>query len=71
MGGRGTAKWTFANDKIEFTEGGFHSSLNDFGRLGVLLANDGKYKNNQVIPLNYLLDATDINLIPKSHLGMN
>jgi CubicO group peptidase (beta-lactamase class C family) len=71
MGGRGTAKWTFTNDRIEFTEGGFHASLNDYGRFGVLLANDGKYKNNQVIPLNYLLEATDINLIPKSHLGVS
>jgi len=71
MGGRGTAKWTFTNDRIEFTEGGFHASLNDYGRFGVLLSNDGKYKNNQVIPLNYLLEATDINLIPKSHLGVS
>jgi hypothetical protein len=36
-----------------------------------LLANDGKYKNNQVVSLNYLLDATDINKIPKSHIGIN
>jgi CubicO group peptidase (beta-lactamase class C family) len=70
MGGRGTAKWTYAPDNIEFTEGGFVASLNDWGRFGVLLANDGKYKNKQVISLNYLLDATDINKIPKSHIAV-
>jgi CubicO group peptidase (beta-lactamase class C family) len=71
MGGRGTARWIYAADNVEFTEGGFVASLNDFGRFGVLLANDGKYKNNQVIPFNYLLDATDINKIPKSHIGLS
>jgi CubicO group peptidase (beta-lactamase class C family) len=71
MGGRGTAKWQYAQDGIEFTEAGLNASLNDYGRFGVLLANDGKYKNNQVISLNYLLDTTDINKIPKSHIGLS
>jgi CubicO group peptidase (beta-lactamase class C family) len=68
MGGSGTTKWLYAQDGIEFTESGLTASLNDYGRFGVLLANNGKYKNNQIIPLNFLIDATDINKTPKSHL---
>ena len=71
MGGRGIARWSYTPDNIEFTEGGFVASLNDWGRFGVLLANDGKYKNNQVIPLNFLIDATDIKKTPQSHIGLN
>jgi CubicO group peptidase (beta-lactamase class C family) len=70
MGGSGTTKWLYAQDGIEFTESGLTASLNDYGRFGVLLANNGKYKNNQVIPLNFLIEATDINKTPKSHLGI-
>lgn len=70
MGGRETAKWQYAQDGIEFTEAGLNASLNDYGRFGVLLANNGKYKNNQVIPLNFLIEATDINKTPKSHVGI-
>jgi CubicO group peptidase (beta-lactamase class C family) len=72
MGGRGVGRWLFSStDSIEQGSGGLIASMNDYGRFGVLLANDGKYKNTQVIPLNFLLDATDINKTPKSHLGLN
>ena len=39
--------------------GNFNATLRDYGRLGMLLANDGKAGGNQVIPKDYLLDATD------------
>ena len=72
MGGRGVGKWIYATtDDIETGSGGLHASLNDYGRFGVLLANDGKYKDTQVIPLNFILEATDIKKIPKSHIGLN
>jgi CubicO group peptidase (beta-lactamase class C family) len=33
--------------------------LRDYGRLGVLLANDGAVGAKQVVPKDYLLEATD------------
>ena len=33
--------------------------LADYGRLGVLLANDGAIGNRQIVPKDYLLEATD------------
>ena len=39
--------------------GGFNASLRDWGRLGLLLANDGKAGGAQLVPRDYLLDATD------------
>ena len=40
--------------------GAFNASLRDWGRLGLLLANDGRAGSQQVLPRDYLLDATDI-----------
>jgi CubicO group peptidase (beta-lactamase class C family) len=37
----------------------FNASLRDWGRLGLMLARDGRVGGQQVVPLNYLLDATD------------
>jgi CubicO group peptidase (beta-lactamase class C family) len=67
-----TAEWIYATtDSIEQGSSGFHASLNDLGKFGVLLANDGKYKNKQIIPYNFLLEATDVNKIPKTHVAVN
>jgi CubicO group peptidase (beta-lactamase class C family) len=33
--------------------------LRDYGRLGILLANDGALDGRQIVPKDYLLDATD------------
>ena len=72
MGGRGVGRWLYSStDNIESGSAGFIASMNDYGRFGILLANDGKYKNNQVIPLNFLIDATDIKKTPQSHIGLN
>lgn len=72
MGGKEVGKWIYAEtDNIEIGSSGLNASLYDYGRFGVLLANDGKYKNNQVIPLNFLIDATDIKKTPQSHIGLN
>ena len=69
MGAKDISKWLYNNtDNLEWTEAGFTSTLNDFGRLGILLANDGKYKNTQVVPYNFLLEATDVNKLPKSNI---
>src|SRR5262249_14300186 len=39
--------------------GNFNATLRDYGRLGILLANDGATGERQIIPKDYLLEATD------------
>lgn len=60
MGAEAEARWLLAGtDQGEATGGGFNATLRDYGRFGILLANDGVREGVQVIPRDYLLDATD------------
>jgi CubicO group peptidase (beta-lactamase class C family) len=50
--------------------GNFNATLRDYARLGVVLANDGVRPDDpakkQIIPLDYLLDATDWKRVPEA-----
>jgi CubicO group peptidase (beta-lactamase class C family) len=63
MGAEHDAFWRVSSDGQEQAHGAFNASLRDWGRLGLLLANDGrvggKAGTQQIVPLDYLLDATD------------
>ncbi len=67
IGAEHDAFWGLSIDGQENTFGGFNASLRDWGRLGLLLANDGRVQTDvngraetlQVLPREYLLDATD------------
>ncbi len=59
MGAEQDAFWRVSVDGSEQAHGGFNATLRDWGRLGMLLARDGKVAGKQVLPLDYLLDATD------------
>ncbi len=59
MGAENDAFWRISIDGQEQTQGGFSASLRDWGRLGLLLANDGKVGQQQVLAREYLLAATD------------
>ena len=59
MGAESDAFWRISVDGQEQTQGGFSASLRDWGRLGLLLVNDGKAGHQQVLPREYLLDATE------------
>lgn len=59
IGAERDAFWRIAGDGQEVANGGFNASLRDWGRLGLLLANDGRVDAQQVVPREYLLDATD------------
>lgn len=60
MGAEAQARWLVAaTDGGESTGGGFNATLRDYGRLGILLANDGVREGVQIIPREFLLDATD------------
>lgn len=59
MGAEADATWIRTSDGTEAAAGGFNAILHDYGRLGMLLANDGVVGARQVVPKQYLLDATD------------
>ena len=46
--------------------GSFNAVLRDYGRLGILLANDGALGGRQILPKDYLLDATDWHRQPEA-----
>jgi CubicO group peptidase (beta-lactamase class C family) len=59
MGAESDATWVRTRDGTEAGSGNFNATLRDYGRLGILLANDGAFGGKQIIPRDYLLEATD------------
>jgi CubicO group peptidase (beta-lactamase class C family) len=67
MGAESEARWILApTDRAESTGGGLNATLRDYARFGVLLANDGKRDGNSIIPLDFLMDATDASRLPRA-----
>ncbi len=70
MGAETSALWRADKTGLERAAGGFNATLGDFGRLGVLLANDGVRPDDperkQIIPRDYLLEATDWRRAPEA-----
>lgn len=59
MGAEGDATWIRTADGLEIGGGSFNATLRDYGRLGMLLANDGAIDGKQILPRDYLIEATD------------
>ena len=63
IGAEETALWSAERTGLEVASGNFNATLRDYARLGVVLANDGVRTDDpakkQIIPLEFLLDATD------------
>jgi CubicO group peptidase (beta-lactamase class C family) len=59
MGAEADATWVRSRDGLEIGSGSFNAILRDYGRLGMLLANDGAVGGRQIVPRDYLLEATD------------
>jgi CubicO group peptidase (beta-lactamase class C family) len=59
MGAESDAAWVRGIDGLDDGGGSFNAVLRDYGRLGVLLANDGAVGGKQILPRPYLLEATD------------
>jgi CubicO group peptidase (beta-lactamase class C family) len=59
LGAEAEAAWNVGVDGQEMAEGNFNARLRDYGRLGILLANEGRIGERQIVPAEYLLDATD------------
>ena len=59
MGAEADASWIIDRAGVELAHGYFNATLRDWGRLGMLLADDGMRDGKQIIPRDYLLEATD------------
>jgi len=59
MGAEADATWIRDMNGLEAGMGNFNAVLRDYGRLGVLLANDGAIGGKQILPQAFLLEATD------------
>ncbi len=59
LGAESDATWITASDGNERFAGAFSATLRDWGRFGILLANDGMRNGNAVLPFDYLIEATD------------
>lgn len=58
MGAEASAAWELDTSGQEFGNGGFSATLRDYARFGLLLAHDGAWDGRQIIPRQWLLDAT-------------
>lgn len=59
IGAEREAFWGAEPGGQELAHAQFNATLRDWGRLGMLLARDGRVGDTQVVPAAYLLDATD------------
>jgi CubicO group peptidase (beta-lactamase class C family) len=64
MGAEADATWIVNPGGVEYAWGNFNASLRDWGRLAMLLADDGARDGKQIIPRDYLLEATDFKRHP-------
>ena len=60
LGAESDAFWCQGRDGQAGAYFCFNATLRDWGRLGLLMANDGKVGERQIISANYLREATDI-----------
>jgi CubicO group peptidase (beta-lactamase class C family) len=69
VGAEESALWNTDRTGLELGFGNFNATLRDYARLGVVLANDGVRPDDpgkkQIIPLEFLLDATDWTRAPE------
>lgn len=64
MGAEADATWTVDPGGFEYAWGNFNATLRDWGRLAMLLADNGARDGKQIIPRDYLLEATDFRRHP-------
>lgn len=66
MGAEHDAFWCTARDGQAAAYFCFNASLRDWARLGLLLARNGQVGEQQIVPREYLLDATDPSRQPEA-----
>jgi CubicO group peptidase (beta-lactamase class C family) len=54
------ASWLVDAQGFEVAHGFFNAALRDYARLGRLLAHDGAWDGKQIIPAQWMIDATSV-----------
>src|SRR3954447_1427987 len=60
IGTEADAKWLIDAQGLEVAHFGFNAVLRDYARLGRLLAHDGAWEGEQIVPAQWLMDATTV-----------
>jgi CubicO group peptidase (beta-lactamase class C family) len=60
IGAEADARWLLDAEGIEVAHFGFNAVLRDYARLGRLLAHDGAWEGRQIIPSQWMIDATTV-----------
>ena len=60
IGAEADATWLMDAEGFEVAHFGFNAVLRDYARLGRLLAHDGAWEGRQVIPAQWMIDATTV-----------
>jgi CubicO group peptidase (beta-lactamase class C family) len=58
IGAEADASWVVDTSGQEYTFYGFNAALRDYGRLGRLMAHDGAWGGRQILPRQWMIDAT-------------
>ena len=65
IGAESDASWLIDGSGLEAANCCMNATLRDYGRLGMLLANDGSWNGKQLVPRDFVLDATDAQRQPE------
>ena len=60
IGAEADATWMIDAEGFEVAHFGFNAVLRDYARLGRLLAHDGAWNGRQIIPTQWMIDATTV-----------
>lgn len=60
IGAEADATWLLDAEGFEVAHFGFNAVLRDYARLGRLLAHDGAWEGKQIIPAQWMVDATTV-----------
>jgi CubicO group peptidase (beta-lactamase class C family) len=60
IGAEADAKWLLDAEGYELAHFGFNAVLRDYARLGRLLAHDGAWEGRQILPSQWMIDATTV-----------
>ena len=60
IGAESDATWLIDAEGFEVAHFGFNAVLRDYARLGRLLAHDGAWEGKQIIPAQWMIDATTV-----------
>jgi CubicO group peptidase (beta-lactamase class C family) len=60
IGAEADARWLIDAEGFELAHFGFNAVLRDYARLGRLLAHDGAWEGKQIVPAQWMIEATTV-----------